>query len=213
MGGEVDLVTGKTCNKFASRSNITRKKAMGMQLMLDTTATYAAPDKGDLSFNLKDQFMRMPQFTVKALTLYYDLDEVEPKGQIAALKKDKRLHERTAAMLLHLMEAPLRIRVRAHLQMKGENEEDGKGLQPGKIEGMGLAQEPVQEPTRKHHVAAPGIRGRPFSLFLIRSAAEPPRPFSERPRRPSPSRPLRSSPGTFAPRPGSPVTLPAGPLR
>ena len=119
---EVDLVTGKTCNKFASRSNITRKKAMGMQLMLDTTATYAAPDKGDLSFNLKDQFMRMPQFTVKALTLYYDLDEVEPKGQIAALKKDKRLHERTAAMLLHLMEAPLRIRVRAHLQMKGEND-------------------------------------------------------------------------------------------
>jgi predicted nucleotidyltransferase len=119
---EVDLVTGKTCNTFASRSNITRSKAMGMRLMLDTTASYPPPDKNELSFNIKDQFMRMPQFAVKALTLYYNLHEVEPKSQIAALKKDKRLHERTAAMLQHLMEAPLRIRVRAHLQMKGEND-------------------------------------------------------------------------------------------
>jgi putative nucleotidyltransferase DUF294 len=120
---EVDLVMGKTCNGFASRPSVTRKKHMGIEMM--STAgkdEFKLPEGNQASFDVKKHFLRMPQFALKALTYYYDIPEVDAARQVADLQQGRRLHERTGKMLLHLLEVPQRIRVRAHLQMHGEND-------------------------------------------------------------------------------------------
>ncbi|HEX5049533.1 MAG TPA: DUF294 nucleotidyltransferase-like domain-containing protein [Gammaproteobacteria bacterium] len=119
---ETDLVMGKTCNGFASRANITRKKMMGMQVMSDALKPEFKADAGAKSFDIKKHFMRTPQFAIKGLAFYYDLSEVDPTMQLTHLEQDKRMHARTTEMMRRLLEIPQRIRIRAHLQMKGEND-------------------------------------------------------------------------------------------
>jgi hypothetical protein len=117
---EVDQVMGHTCFRWNSRPLLTHRKRSGLEAIRDALRDFPVPNPADTRFDVKRGFYRFPQMVVKSLAWYYGIDAVSTEDQLARLVNVGRLHPNKRAVLHGVMQAPLLIRIAAHLESKQE---------------------------------------------------------------------------------------------
>jgi hypothetical protein len=87
-----------------------------------TDPDFAVPAPADTRFNIKKGFYRLPQFVVKGLAWYYNIDAVSSSDQITDLVAANRMHLNKATVFRRALDAPLRMRVGAQLSSGKEHD-------------------------------------------------------------------------------------------
>ncbi|WHI49217.1 DUF294 nucleotidyltransferase-like domain-containing protein [Microbulbifer sp. MLAF003] len=114
---EVKFVLGKQAIEFGSNSLLTRKRKQGLQAMevAINDKNFQPPAPYSDIKRVKREFYRAPQFILKGLAWFYDIDEVSSLAQLSKLEEMGKLHPTRAVHFRKAMSEALRVRVASHI--------------------------------------------------------------------------------------------------
>ncbi|MFA0790381.1 DUF294 nucleotidyltransferase-like domain-containing protein [Microbulbifer echini] len=114
---EVKFVLGQQAIEFGSNTLLSRKRKQGLQAMQvainDKNFQPPAP-YSDIK-RVKREFYRAPQFILKGLAWFYDVDEVSSLAQLSMLEEMGKLHPSRVVHFRKAMSEALRVRVASHI--------------------------------------------------------------------------------------------------
>lgn len=114
---EVNRVMGKSAVGAPPNSDFSRKRDLGLKAM-KTAATdknFQPPSASSKFMRVKREFYRAPQFVLKGLAWYYQMDDVSSLAQLKSLINAKKLHSSRAYHFRKAMSEALKLRVASHL--------------------------------------------------------------------------------------------------